>query len=99
MSSYLLLTASFLFIAIFPGIPYFYYELLRLWVFIAASIVSWKYYNSNLPQWAIIFLFIGLLFNPIIPIHLNKLAWVPLDFICSMLFIITSMSLKKKVKK
>lgn len=68
--------------------PYGYYQLLR-WVVCGASIfVAYTTYSWK-KVWATwIFGFIALLFNPLIPIHLTREIWKPIDVICAILFII-----------
>jgi len=47
-------------------------------------------------MWAVwLFGFIGLLFNPLIPIHLSQEIWQPIDFVCAVLFTIVAFVLKK----
>lgn len=89
----LFITACLLFIAIF-SLPYGYYQLLRLIVTGVAAWTSWNFYKSNLSSWAIIFLFVAILFNPVVPVYLTKAAWVPLDFITACLFVLAANSVK-----
>lgn len=79
--------------------PYGYYQLLRLVVcgvgaFIAFMAYSWQ------EMWAVwLFGFIALLFNPLIPIHLSRGLWQPIDVICAILFIVIVFVLKKPTEK
>jgi len=76
-----------LIIAIFD-MPYGYYMFLRWAItFISGylSMMIWdKYINL---RW--LTLLITILFNPFIPIHLDKNLWFPIDLICSVIFIVT----------
>jgi len=67
----------FLIIGIFPIKEYNFYIALRCVVFLASLFLSFKIKRSSPYYWG--FLLIGLLFNPIIPFHINKVAWVFFD--------------------
>lgn len=78
-----------LFLAIPEGLPYYYYILLRLLILISASLVAYTTYRFKKLQWAIIFGAIAILFNPILPIYLDKQIWIPIDFAVGTLFFLT----------
>ncbi len=46
-----------------------------------------------------LFGFIALLFNPLIPIHLSREIWQPIDVICALLFVIAAIVLKEQEEK
>ena len=47
-------------------------------------------------MWATyLFGFIAVLFNPLIPIHLSRELWQPIDAICALLFIIVAVAIKR----
>lgn len=75
--------------------PYGYYQLLRLVVCggavcVAHSAFTWK------KIWAVwLFGIIALLFNPLIPIHLSRELWKPIDVVCAILFFVMPVLLKK----
>ena len=49
--------------------------------------------------WVITFGLIAIVFNPLIPIYLNdKSAWMPIDIIGGIIFVIKSFTLKQKIK-
>jgi len=75
--------------------PYGYYQLLR-WVTCGAAVfVAFMAYNWK-KLWATwLFGFIAVLFNPLIPIHLNRELWQPIDVICALLFVAVAFILKK----
>lgn len=75
--------------------PYGFYKLLR-WVtcgsaaFVAFSAYSWQ------RIWAVgLFGVIALLFNPLIPIHLSREIWQPIDIGCAILFVFVAFALKE----
>lgn len=75
--------------------PYGYYQLLRLVVCGVGAYVAFIAYNWQ-KMWAVwLFGFIVLLFNPLIPIHLSREIWQPMDVICSILFVAITVALKE----
>ena|SRR3990167_10824517 len=96
LKSQCIIAAVLLILAIPSGWPYGYYQLLRLLVFGIAIIVAWGFYNSKLIPWAWIFGSVAFLFNPLVPIHLSKSSWVPIDFISAALFFLAAYSVKHR---
>lgn len=74
-----------LILAILP-LPYAYYQFLRIFVFFSAGFVSYKFLEQKLMPWVLVFGAIALIFNPIVPIYLDKSSWVVIDFISALLF-------------
>ena len=67
--------------------PYGYYQLLRLVVCGVSIYIAIMAYQLQ-KIWAVwLFGFIGLLFNPLIPIHLPREVWQLIDVTCAFLFI------------
>lgn len=91
-----ILSGIMLFLAIPPGWPYGFYQLLRFLIFVSSAVVSWGFYKSHLTSWSFVFGGIVFLFNPLVPIHLDKQSWVPIDFISAILFFIAAYSVKRK---
>jgi hypothetical protein len=66
--------------------PYSYYQLLRFVTCGAAVYVAFMAYNWQ-KMWAVwLFGFIAVLFNPLIPIHLSREIWQPIDVVCGVLY-------------
>ena len=80
-----LVTAGLLFLAIFQ-LPYGYYQLLRIVITIASGISAFAAYENNNQGLAIAFAFVLILFNPIMPIYLDKGTWVIIDIIVGIFF-------------
>lgn len=81
-----LIVAIMLLVAIAP-LPYGYFQLPR-WVtcgvatFISFEAYKWKKY------WATgLFGLIAVLFNPIMPVHLAKAIWQPIDVVTAITFV------------
>lgn len=77
-----------------PDLPYGYYTLLR-WV-VTASAIFLVYVASRLENkfWLFLMVIIALLFNPIVPIHLDKETWIIIDFVVAVLFLISIFKVK-----
>lgn len=95
LKSQCIIAAILLIVAIPSGWPYGFYQFLRLTIFITAAIIAWGFYKSSLTPWAWVFGSVAFLFNPLIPIHLNKSSWVPIDLISAILFFLAAYSYKR----
>lgn len=75
-----LVPAAMLVVAVFP-LPYGYYTLLRLVVCVAASVLVWQELRARggVSAWTVGLALVALLFNPIVPIYLDREAWLPID--------------------
>jgi heme/copper-type cytochrome/quinol oxidase subunit 4 len=79
--------------------PYGYYQLLRFVVCGVSVYVAFMAYNWQ-KIWAVwLFGFIAFLFNPLIPMHISRELWQPIDFICAVVFIIVAVVLKMPSKE
>jgi hypothetical protein len=83
-----IIVAVMLLIATFP-LPYDYYTLLRIIVFIVSVYCVQVTYQQKLEIWPWIFATVALLFNPLFPIYLQKTTWVFIDIFIAMTFIIS----------
>lgn len=91
------IVATMLLLALAPW-PYGYYQLLRFVVCGVSVYIAFMAYNWQ-KIWATwLFGFIALLFNPLIPIHLSRELWQPIDVICALMFTVVAITLKKPVK-
>lgn len=96
MKNLLLICAALLFLSVLK-LPIGFYTFLRIIVSITAIAVIAREYNNKLTFWTITFGIIAILFNPVIPIYLNnKSAWMPIDVLVGIVFIIKSFNLKRK---
>lgn len=75
--------------------PYDYYVLLRIFICISSSILSFRFYNRQNTSWAFTFGIIAFLFNPVLPVHLTKSIWVVLDIIAAFIFFYSSTIINK----
>jgi hypothetical protein len=75
--------------------PYGYYILLR-WVTCSAAVfVAYMAYEWQKLWATYLFGFIAVLFNPLIPIHLSRELWQPIDLICAITFVVVISIVKK----
>jgi uncharacterized membrane protein YccC len=76
-----------LFLSLAPW-PYGYYQLLRFVVCGISVYVAFMAYNWHKIWATYLFGFFAVLFNPLIPVHLSRELWQPIDVICGILFIL-----------
>ena len=74
--------------------PYGYYTLLRLVVCGTSVFITGKAYEFNRKNLPYVSGFIALLFNPLIPIHLDKEMWVVIDLVVAVFIFISIWILK-----
>jgi len=93
------LVAALMLLGALGSWPYGYYQLLR-WVTCGAAVfVAFMAYNWQ-NKWATwLFVFIAVLFNPIVPIHLTRELWQPIDVICAIVFVIVAVILQKPAEE
>lgn len=84
-----------LILAIPTGWPYGYYTLLRLVVCGTSLFIAYKAYEFNRKVWMYVMGFIALLFNPVIPVHLDKEIWVVIDVIVAIVIFVSIWRVKK----
>jgi len=83
-----------LLLAILAIWPYGYYVFLRWLVTASALFLIWVAYNLKKTFWLFLMGIVAILFNPIIPVHLDKETWVIIDFIVAILFLISIFKIK-----
>jgi hypothetical protein len=94
MKALLLLCSILLFLGLID-LPIGYYTLLRIVVTIGSVAVAVMEFENGITFWVITFGLIAIVFNPFIPIYLNdKSAWMPIDILAGILFIIKSLTIK-----
>jgi len=90
------ISAVMLFVGAAP-LPYGYYMLLRLvafGVFAFAAFIAFDRKNQSLP-W--VYVFMALVFNPIIKIHFPKEIWAVVDVASGVLLLATAKTIKTKL--
>jgi hypothetical protein len=74
--------------------PYGYYQLLRFVTCVVAVYVAFMAYSWQKIWVTWFFGIIAVLFNPLVPIHLSREIWQPIDAICALLFVAVAAILK-----
>ena len=89
-----LIAVGMLLLAI-PSIwPYGYYQLLRWVVLGIGAYLGYLSIKKEDITWAIIMGIIVIAFNPFFPFYLDKEVWIIIDFIASILFLISIWKIK-----
>lgn len=74
-----LVPAGMLVAALAPW-PYAYYRLLRWVVFVCCGLIAYQSYERRgFSPWLVGLVATGVLFNPIVPVHLTRGIWAPID--------------------
>jgi len=92
-----IISIIFLLVALFPIGEYGYYILLRLIVCATASYSAYQAYLNHKEIWTWVMAMIAILFNPVMPIHLSKEIWMPIDLITSIIFILNIFFIKRQI--
>lgn len=76
-------------VAILP-LPYGAYGVLKLVICIGAVVIAWTAFKRHKQSdWRVlIFTFIAVLFNPLVPIHSNRTIWMAVDAFSMAMFVI-----------
>ena len=91
------MTSGFLFIALFNGLPYGYFTILRFVVCAVATYIAYKIYEDNSESlWVWAFAGIAVLFNPIIIITFERATWTVIDLIVGIFFVLSIFTIKTK---
>lgn len=90
----LLSAAVLLFLALFDGWQYGFFTILRFVVFTACAYSAWLAYENDRESWSWFMGAIAVLFNPFIPIHLEREVWVVIDFVTAIVLISSVFLLK-----
>jgi len=88
MKKVFIICGVLLLVAVFE-LPIVFYNILRITITIGAFIGILFEIKKDVNLWGISFIYIMLLFNPILPIYLSeKHYWIPIDIAVALLFII-----------
>lgn len=90
----LLSATALLLLALFDGWQYGFFTILRFVVFTACAYSAWLAYENDQESWVWFMGAIAVLFNPFIPIHLEREVWVVIDFVAAIVLISSVFLLK-----
>lgn len=95
-----IIASGFLFVALFDGLPYGFFTLLRFVVCAVGVYIAYKIYeNENDSLWVWVFGGIAILFNPLILIHLERETWWIIDLIVGGIFLLSMFLIRVKNNK
>ena len=95
-----LIASGFLFVALFNGLPYGYFTLMRFVVCAVSIYLAYKIYEENKESlWVWAFGFVAVLFNPIFPIYLKRAQWEIIDLIVGGFFVVSIFLVRIKNKE
>ena len=82
-------SAILLTLALLP-LPYGYYTVLRIVITLSATLLAYKDYQleNKASVWGVGFVIIAILFNPLIPIHLSRFVWGPIDLMIAVWYLV-----------
>lgn len=99
MRETVLITSILCFVGVF-NLPYGYYTFLRILVFVVSLYLILNNKSYRFSKNIILALILaGILFNPIIPIHLSKSLWRLMDSITGFFFFILLSKIPENKKK
>ncbi len=96
---------------LFPGVllilaplisfPYGFYIFLRFIVSITAAYIIFDTYKNfkGINETIIIFSIIAILYNPIIPVHLTREIWLPINFVTAGIYFFNFHKINKKISQ
>ena len=95
----LLVPAVLLILAPLISFPYGFYTLLRLIVSVTAGFIIFYNYKGagGINEITILFSLILILYNPIIPVHLSREIWLPINFITSAIYFYSFFKIRKLI--
>lgn len=94
MKALLLICGGLLLLAI-ADLPIGFYTFLRIVVTIGAIIIVFTELKNGFNFWIFAFGLVAIFFNPIIPIYLHdKEAWITIDIITAILFVLKAFLIK-----
>lgn len=83
-----LIAIGLLLIALLP-MPYGYYTLVRICICLYSGFLAYKSWKEKIDMWMWIFIVVAVLFNPIIPIYLDRGLWAMIDIATAIVFFIS----------
>ncbi|OGC51263.1 hypothetical protein A2982_04165 [candidate division WWE3 bacterium RIFCSPLOWO2_01_FULL_39_13] len=79
--------SSVLLIFAFLDLPYFYYQISRIVVSGTSFFLSYNFYLKKKAIGAVVMFLLAIIFNPIIPIYMNKDTWIIFDILAVIILV------------
>ena len=70
--------------------PYDYYVVLRVVTCASAAFVAFNAHKWQRMRWLWLFGGIAILFNPLVPVHLSRVTWQPIDVLTAVAFLVAA---------
>lgn len=80
-------------------LPYGYYQLLRLVVCAVTAFGAWLAMHEGSTGWTVILAVLALLFNPVIPVYLDRETWALIDVLSAGLLIVSGFRVDRPARK
>jgi len=90
------LTAGIMLLLALADWPYSYYQILRIVVCASSLFLIWYFKELHLDTLGYVFIIPAVLFNPIIPIYLDKQLWHTLDVAFGLFFLVSLTAKSRK---
>lgn len=74
-------------VAVIPVWPYFFYQLLKFFIFGAAVFSAYLFSLEKNKKWMWTMIIIAIIFNPVNPLYFGSFLWSVVDIIVAFLFL------------
>lgn len=88
-----LIGIGILLLALLP-MPYGYYTFTRICICILSGYLAYTSWEEKISLWMWIFFIVAIVFNPIIPIYLERGLWAVLDLVTAIILFVSISQLK-----
>lgn len=82
--------------ALNPDNPYGYYRILRVVIFVTAGFAAKDFAKSNRRVWLWLMVITGMLYNPFVPMHLEREVWEIINLLTVVLMVWSAVALRRK---
>lgn len=73
---------------------YGFYTFLRIAVCLTAAAGAFQALSADRSGWGIALSAVAILFNPIIPVYLDRATWAPIDVVCAGILVVSGHALE-----
>jgi hypothetical protein len=80
------ITVIMVFIIALMHLPHLFYAVIHIFIFVICALSLGKENWRRRPIWTAAVVLVGIIYNPIIPIHLNRALWILINIPTAMLF-------------
>lgn len=82
--------AAGLLLAALADLPYGYYTFLCIVVCVVAAVGAYRLFQTGAGVLGLILAAIAVLFNPLIPVHLDRATWAPIDIVSAVALVFST---------